>query len=172
MRSPLPQHRGQRERGRPVLKLGGTTKRILRRSRPNPGTRASTFFGEKSRQKSFRFLERKLGKELCAKLRFASAPVLYPFQVIPPPLACGPCFIWRCSFLSDQKGTKESPRDGSDERLRAAGAHSHLSPGPPFTKAGNFGLWVTSGGLIFDRAISYSRPTGASYNQNLKASTF
>ena len=38
----------------------------------------------------------------------------------------------RCDFLNDQKVTKESPGDGSDERLRVAGAHSHLSPGPPF----------------------------------------
>ena len=38
-----------------------------------------------------------------------------------------------CSFLSDQKGTKESPGADSGERLRAAGAHSHLAPGPPFT---------------------------------------
>ena len=38
-----------------------------------------------------------------------------------------------CSFLSDQKGTKESLGVDSGERLRAAGAHSHLPPRPPVT---------------------------------------
>ena len=57
------------------------------------------------------------------------------------------CFIMEiieddCPFLSDQKGTKESPGDGSDERLRAAGAHSHLSPGPPDYGSGS--LWPDS----------------------------
>ena len=46
----------------------------------------------------------------------------------------------RCDFLSDQKVTKESPGDGSDERLRGAGAHSHLSPGPPIY--GSVSLWM------------------------------
>ena len=44
-----------------------------------------------------------------------------------------------CDFLNDQKVTKESPGDGSDERLRAAGAHSHLSPGPPFYEGRTIG---------------------------------
>ena len=39
----------------------------------------------------------------------------------------------RCSFAPGGKGTKTPPGDGSDERLRGAGAHSHLSPGPPIT---------------------------------------
>ena len=86
------------------------------------------------------------------------------FGRVPP---CGAAY-----FARGGKVGKTPPGDGSDERLRAAGAHSHLSPGPPFTKAGNFGLWVTSGGLSFDRAISYSRPTGAFCYQNFKASTF
>ena len=38
-----------------------------------------------------------------------------------------------CSFLSDQKGTKESLGVDSGERLRAAGAHSHLPPQAPIT---------------------------------------
>ena len=86
------------------------------------------------------------------------------------------CFSWKkhnlykgkCAFLSDQKGTKESPGDGSDERHRTAGAHSHLSPGPPVAGAGHFGLLVASGGLSFDRALSYSRPTGAYCHRNLQ----
>ncbi len=55
----------------------------------------------------------------------------------------------RCPFLSDQKGTKESPGDGSDERLRGAGAHSRLSPGPPVYGSGS--LWLV---LNFRRAKS------------------
>ena len=83
----------------------------------------------------------------------------------------------RCAFLNDQKGTKESPGDGSDERLRGAGAHSHLvptpsgpsghlpltggvGPGPLITKVGHFGLFVISGGQNQDRFPSYSQATG------------
>ena len=66
-----------------------------------------------------RFLERKLGKELCAKLRFASGDAA---------LRGG---RGRSVLSSDGKNQK-SPGDGSDERLRGAGAHSHLSPKPPF----------------------------------------
>ena len=57
----------------------------------------------------------------------------------------------RCDFLSDQKVTKESPGDGSDERLRGAGAHSHLSPGPPIYGSGS--LWSPT---LFRRAKSRS----------------
>ena len=67
------------------------------------------------------------------------------FCVAPTFLQISPCGAGRmdgCSFLSDQKGTKESPGDGSDERLRAAGAHSHLSPGPPDYGSGS--LWPGS----------------------------
>ena len=74
----------------------------------------------------------------------------------------------RCAFLNDQKGTKESPGNGSDERLRVAGAHSHLFPGPLITKVGHFGLFVISGGQNQDLFLSYSRPTGAFCYQNLK----
>ena len=38
----------------------------------------------------------------------------------------------RCSFLSNQKGTKESPGAASGERLRAAGAHSHCPRTPGY----------------------------------------
>ena len=74
----------------------------------------------------------------------------------------------RCDFLSDQKVTKESPGNGSDERLRVAGAHSHLFPGPLITKVGHFGLFVISGGQNQDLFLSYSWPTGAFCYQNLK----
>ena len=80
-------------------------------------------------RESTRFLERKLGKELCAKLRFASGV---------PPRRAGR----RCAFLSDQKGTKESPGDGSDERLRGAGAHRRRPPGPPATGDVLLGVWL------------------------------
>ena len=76
----------------------------------------------------------------------------------------------RCDFLSDQKVTKESPGNGSDERLRAAGAHSHLFPGPLITKVGHFGLFVISGGQNQDLFLSYSRPTGAYRVKNLELS--
>ena len=65
-----------------------------------------------------RFLERKRGKELCAKLRFASGDAA---------LRDGR----GRSVLSSDGKNQRSPGDGSDERLRGAGAHSHLSPGPP-----------------------------------------
>ena len=74
----------------------------------------------------------------------------------------------RCAFLNDQKGTKESPGNGSDERLRAAGAHSHLFPGPLFTGAGPFGFMYVPGGQNQDLFPSYSRPTGACFHPNLK----
>ena len=64
-----------------------------------------------------RFLERKLGKELCAKLRFASGDAA---------LRGGR----GRSVLSSDGKNQRSPGDGSDERLRAAGAHSHLVPTP------------------------------------------
>ena len=41
-------------------------------------------------------------------------------------------------------------------------------PGPLFTGACPFGLPVCSGGLNFERALFYSRPTGAFCYQNLK----
>ena len=37
------------------------------------------------------------------------------------------------SFLYAQKGTKDALGVDSGERLRAAGAHSHLPPRPPVT---------------------------------------
>ena len=76
-----------------------------------------------------------------------------------------------CDFLNDQKVTKESPGDGSDERLRAAGAHSHLSPGPPFTGAGHFGFLVDPGVQNIDQFLFYSRATGPFCYQNLQAFT-
>ena len=48
---------------------------------------------------------------------------------------------------------QRSPGDGSDERLRAAGAHSRLSPGPPVYGSGS--LWS---GSQFRRAKSSSVP--------------
>ena len=42
-----------------------------------------------------------------------------------------------CYFARGGKVTKTPPGDGSDERLRGAGAHSHLSPGPPFYGGGS-----------------------------------
>ena len=72
------------------------------------------------------------------------------------------------SVLSSDGKNQRSPGDGSDERLRGAGAHSHLSPGPPVTGAGPFGLLLSSGGLNFDRAPLSTRPTGAYCHQNLQ----
>ena len=43
------------------------------------------------------------------------------------------CVRENTGVLSNDGKNQRSPGDGSDERLRAAGAHSHLSPGPPFT---------------------------------------
>ena len=43
-----------------------------------------------------------------------------------------------------------------------------IAPGPPVTGACPFGCFVIPGDLSFDRAYSYSRPTGAFCHQNLK----
>ena len=106
-----------------------------------------------------RFLERKLGKELCAKLRFASGDAA---------LRGGR----GRSVLSSDGKNQRSPGDGSDERLRVAGAHSHLSPGPPVAGAGTFGCLVNSGGQNQDLFLFYSRPTGAFCHSNLGVLVF
>ena len=75
------------------------------------------------------------------------------------------------NVLSSDGKNQRSPGDGSDERLRGAGAHSHLSPGPPIYGSGS--LWVFG---KFRRAKSRSvsllfpdlRPL---YHQNLQAFT-
>ncbi len=41
-------------------------------------------------------------------------------------------------------------------------------PVPLFTGAGHFGLLISFGGLSFDRAPLYYRPTGAFFQQNCK----
>ena len=64
------------------------------------------------------------------------------------------------SVLSSDGKNQRSPGNGSGERLRGAGAHSYLFPGPLFTGAYPFGFFVASGGLSFDRAIFYSRALG------------
>ena len=74
-----------------------------------------------------------------------------------------------CYFAHGGKVTKTPPGDAFDERLRGAGAHRRLSPGPPFTRAGHFGLPNCSGGQNQDLFPSYSRPTGAFCHQNLLA---
>ena len=72
-------------------------------------------------------------------------------------------FLWgRCYFLLAQKVTKDAPRGlPSMNTSPKAGVHRRRPPGPPFTGAGRFGPLVASGGLNFDRASLYSRPTGA-----------
>ena len=77
-----------------------------------------------------------------------------------------------CYFARGGKVTKTPPGDGSDAPLRAAGAHSHLSPGPPFTRAGNFGLWVYPGVQNQDLFPSYSQATGPFCHPNLWAVSF
>ena len=42
-------------------------------------------------------------------------------------------------------------------------------PVPLFTEAGHFGLLISFGGLSFDRASLYYRPTRAFFQQNLQA---
>ena len=69
-------------------------------------------------------------------------------------------------FAHSGKVGKTLPGDGSDERLRAAGAHSHLSPGPPVTGAGHFGWSIIPGGQNQDLFSSYSRATGSSSSQS------
>ena len=102
-----------------------------------------------------RFLLRKRGKGLCAKLRFASGDAA---------LRDGR----GRSVLSSDGKNQRSPGDGSDERLRGAGAHSYLSPGPPFTRVCPFGLCVIPGGQNQDLFLSYSRAIGPYFHENVK----
>ena len=76
------------------------------------------------------------------------------------------------SVLSSDGKNQRSPGDGSDERLRVAGAHSHLSPGPPVAGAGTFGCLVNSGGQNQDLFLFYSRPTGVFCHSNLGVLVF
>ena len=84
-------------------------------------------------------------------------------------------FVWRVppcgagSFARGGKGTKPPLGNGSEERLRTAGAPSRLFPRPLFTGEGNFGLLVISGGQNVDRFPLSTRPTGAYCHQNLQA---
>ena len=73
-------------------------------------------------------------------------------EKVPP---CGASY-----FARGGKVGKTPPGDGSDERLRVAGAHSYLSPGPPVTGAGSFGCLVNSGRQNQDLFPSYSRALG------------
>ena len=84
--------------------------------------------------------------------------------MIPP---CGAAY-----FARGGKVGKTPPGTAFDERLRAAGAHRRLVPGPLFTRAGHFGVPVVFGGQNQDRFPSYSRPTGAFCYPNLKAFVF
>ena len=88
---------------------------------------------------SDRFLERKLGKELCGKLRFPSAPVRNIF--VGATLSVAPTFLFGgfhpagrggdgCSFLLAQKGTKDAPRGFLHEHLAAGGCSKASPPGP------------------------------------------
>ena len=43
-----------------------------------------------------------------------------------------------------------------------------IAPRPPVTGAGHFGLLIPSGGLSFERAFLFTRPTGACCHQNLQ----
>ena len=57
---------------------------------------------------------------------------------VPP---CGAAY-----FAHGGKVGKTPPGNGSEERLRVAGAPSRLFPEPLFTGAGHFGWSVSSGG--------------------------
>ena len=123
-----------------------------------------------------RFLERKLGKELCGKLRFPSVPVREIF--------CGsdglrrshffiwrvpPCVAWeRCYFARGGKVTKTPPGDAFDEHLALPVLIGGFPPVPLFTRVCPFGCSVISGGQNVDRFPFYSRPTGAYCHQNLQ----
>ena len=71
------------------------------------------------------------------------------------------------SFFPAMERNQRSPGDGSDERLRAAGAHSRLSPGPPVYGSGS--LWS---GSQFRRAKSSSVPILLSAHWGLLPSKF
>ena len=92
---------------------------------------------------------------------FYVAPTFFVEKV--PPVGRGS----GCYFLLAQKVTKDALGAAFDERLRGAGAHRRLAPKPPFTRACPFGFCVIPGGQSQDLFLSYSRPTGAYYYQNL-----
>ena len=95
-----------------------------------------------------RFLERKLGKELCAKLRFASGDAA---------LRGG---RGGCSFLLAQKGTKKAPGSVAPTNISPKASVHSRHPWTPFTKAGHFGREVSSGGQNQDLFPFYSRALG------------
>ena len=72
-------------------------------------------------------------------------------------------FLFVCPKRNQKCPGGLSPVNASQK----AGVHSRLTPRPPFTGAGHFGLLVHSGGLSFDRAFLFTRPTGAFCHQNL-----
>ena len=95
-----------------------------------------------------RFLERKLGKELCAKLRFASGD------------AARRGGRGGCSFLLAQKGTKKAPGSVAPTNISPKASVHSRHPWTPFTKAGHFGREVSSGGQNQDLFPFYSRALG------------
>ena len=95
-----------------------------------------------------RFLERKRGKELCAKLRFASGDAA---------LRGG---RGGCSFLLAQKGTKKAPGSVAPTNISPKASVHSRHPWTPFTKAGHFGREVSSGGQNQDLFPFYSRALG------------
>ena len=70
-----------------------------------------------------------------------------------------------------QKGTKKAPGSVAPRNATRSG-RSKSPPLDPITRAGHFGLFVSSGGLSFDRAPFSSRPTGAFFHRNLWVVSF
>ena len=58
-----------------------------------------------------------------------------------------------CYFLLAQKVTKDALGVDSGERLRAAGAHSHLPPRPPVTGDAFLGTWLKPSGGPKTRSV-------------------
>ena len=103
-----------------------------------------------------RFLERKLGKELCAKLRFASGDAA---------LRGGRD---GCSFLLAQKGTKKAPGSVATTNISPKASVHSRHPWTPFTRVCPFGLCVIPGGQNQDLFLSYSRGIGPYFHENVK----
>ena len=75
---------------------------------------------------------------------------------IPP---CGASY-----FAHGGKVGKAPPGGSFNEHMAYASVHRRRPPDPLVTGAGHFGLFVISGGLSFDCAPLYSRPTGTFFH--------
>ena len=141
---------GQREQGRPVLKLGGTTKRLLGALVPITG------------RERLLFSEKKVDKKLCAKLRFASGDSALRGGFFSPLLQKQSLSAQTVRYVLSSDGKNQrSPGIAFDKHLACAGVYRRLIPGPLFTRVGTFNPVIISSGQNLSKFCFSFRPTGA-----------